>query len=121
MIESQPLEWKISVKGGMEANTMQENFCDCVVRRISQAFHQYKTSVLSLSKSVWQVGADDPRRVIHFIKVGLALSLVSVFYFLRPLFDSFGGNAIWAVMTVVLVFEFTVGNFFTKIPPVYKY
>eukprot|EP00253_Pinus_taeda_P032746 PITA_32746 len=113
MIQSQ-LEWKISVKEGMEANTIPENFYNRVVRRIFQAFHQYKKSVIFVSRRIWQVGADDPRRVIHSIKVGLALSLVSVFYFVRPLFDSFGGNAIWAVMTVVVVFEFTVGATLSK-------
>lgn len=60
------------------------------------------------------MGADDPRRVIHSIKVGLALSLVSLFYFARPMFDNFGENAIWAVMTVVVVFEFTVGATLSK-------
>eukprot|EP00253_Pinus_taeda_P008171 PITA_08171 len=92
----------------MEANTIPENFCNRVLRRISQAFHPYKRSVISVSKRVWQVGADDPRRVIHSMKVGLALSLVSILGFVRPMFHSFGGNAVWAVMTVVLVFEFTV-------------
>lgn len=114
MVQSQPLEWKISVNEVMEANTIQENFCNRLVTRISQAFHEYKRSVLSVSKRVWQVGADDPRRVIHSIKVGLALTLVSIFYFVRPLFDSLGANAMWAVMTVVVVFEFTVGATLSK-------
>ena len=54
---------------------------------------------------------DDPPRVIHSIKVGLALSLVFVFYFVRPLSYIVGENAIWAVMTVVVVFEFIVSNY----------
>ncbi|XWS50140.1 hypothetical protein CRYUN_Cryun12cG0063200 [Craigia yunnanensis] len=60
-------------------------------------------------KRAWNVGANDPRKVIHCIKVGLALTIVSVFYFMRPLYDGVGGNAMWAVMTVVVVFEPTVG------------
>jgi hypothetical protein len=116
MIQTQPVEWKISVEEGMEANTIQENFYNRVVSRIFQSFHRFKRSVLSVRRRIWQVGADDPRRVIHSIKVGLALSLVSLFYFARPMFDNFGENAIWAVMTVVVVFEFTVGKLFTKNP-----
>lgn len=111
MIQSQPVEWKISITEGMEANTIQENFDNRVVRKISQAFQQWKRSVLSVCRRIRQVGADDPRRIIHSIKVGVALSLVSLIYFVRPLFDGFGENAIWAVMTVVVVFEFTVGNY----------
>ncbi|KAH0980100.1 hypothetical protein GBA52_007277 [Prunus armeniaca] len=40
---------------------------------------------------------------------GLALSIVSIFYYMRSLYESVGGNAMWAVMTVVVVFESTVG------------
>lgn len=60
-------------------------------------------------KRAWDVGANDPRKVIHCIKVGLALTVVSLFYFMKPLYDGVGGNAMWAVMTVVVVFEPTVG------------
>ncbi|XP_021768137.1 aluminum-activated malate transporter 12-like [Chenopodium quinoa] len=55
------------------------------------------------------VGREDPRRVIHAFKVGLSLTLVSLLYLLEPLFNSVGQNAIWAVMTVVVVLEFTAG------------
>jgi len=60
-------------------------------------------------KTTWKVGCDDPRRVIHAFKVGLSLTLVSLLYILEPLFKGIGQNAIWAVMTVVVVFEFTAG------------
>ncbi|KFK43164.1 hypothetical protein AALP_AA1G088100 [Arabis alpina] len=56
-----------------------------------------------------RVGKEDPRRVVHALKVGLALALVSSFYYYQPLYDNFGVNAMWAVMTVVVVFEFSVG------------
>lgn len=61
-------------------------------------------------KTTWKVGHDDPRRVIHAFKVGLSLTLVSLLYLLEPLFKGIGQNAIWAVMTVVVVFEFTAGQ-----------
>ncbi|XP_068304797.1 aluminum-activated malate transporter 12-like isoform X2 [Pyrus communis] len=59
--------------------------------------------------TVWTVGRDDPRRVIHALKVGLSLTLVSLLYLIQPLFVGIGENAIWAVMTVVVVLEFTAG------------
>ncbi|KAH9293622.1 hypothetical protein KI387_041175 [Taxus chinensis] len=62
---------------------------------------------------MFELGRDDPRRVIHAIKVGLALSVVSLFYLMEPLFDGVGDNAIWAIMTVV-VFEFTAGATLSK-------
>ncbi|XP_061366970.1 aluminum-activated malate transporter 12-like [Gastrolobium bilobum] len=60
-------------------------------------------------QTTWKVGHDDPRRVIHAFKVGLSLTLVSLLYLLEPLFEGVGQNAIWAVMTVVVVLEFTAG------------
>ncbi|KAJ6695868.1 ALUMINUM-ACTIVATED MALATE TRANSPORTER 10 [Salix koriyanagi] len=62
-----------------------------------------------LWQTIWKVGRDDPRRVVHALKVGLSLTLVSLLYLLEPLFEGIGQNAIWAVMTVVVVLEFTAG------------
>ncbi|KAI3908137.1 hypothetical protein MKW92_031061 [Papaver armeniacum] len=62
-----------------------------------------------VTQKIWKVGHDDPRRVIHALKVGFSLTLVSLLYLLEPLFDGIGDNAIWAVMTVVVVLEFTAG------------
>ncbi|XP_057769113.1 aluminum-activated malate transporter 12-like [Salvia miltiorrhiza] len=66
-----------------------------------------------LAKSTWmtvcRVGQEDPCRVFHALKVGFSLTLVSLLYLLEPFFKGIGQNAIWAVMTVVVVLEFTAG------------
>ncbi|XP_050230962.1 aluminum-activated malate transporter 12-like isoform X2 [Mercurialis annua] len=62
-----------------------------------------------VGREIWKVGRDDPRRVIHALKVGFSLTLVSLLYLLEPLFEGIGQSAIWAVMTVVVVLEFTAG------------
>lgn len=51
----------------------------------------------------------DAKRVIHSIKVGTALVLVSLLYLLDPLFEQVGENAMWAIMTVVVVYDFYAG------------
>ncbi|KAL0293710.1 UNVERIFIED_CONTAM: Aluminum-activated malate transporter 2 [Sesamum calycinum] len=56
-----------------------------------------------------KLGEEDPRRVVHSFKVGLAITLVSLFYYFDFSYEGFGVNAMWAVMTVVVVFEFSVG------------
>lgn len=61
-------------------------------------------------QKAWDLGVDDPRKVIHCLKVGMALTVVSIFYYMRPLYEEVGGNAMWAIMTVVVVFENTVGK-----------
>ncbi|CAI8603194.1 unnamed protein product [Vicia faba] len=55
------------------------------------------------------IGVNDPRKFIHCLKVGIALTAVSLFYYLKPLYDGVGRNAMWAVMTVIVVFEYTAG------------
>ena len=66
---------------------------------------------VELCRNIWKVGHDDPRRAIHALKVGFSLTLVSLLCLMEPLFKGVGQNAIWAVMTVVVVLEFTAGNF----------
>ena len=66
-----------------------------------------------LAGKLARTARDDPRRVAHSLKVGLALTLVSVFYYVTPLFNGWGDSTIWAVITVVFVMEFTVGRSWT--------
>ncbi|KAG6430690.1 hypothetical protein SASPL_108762 [Salvia splendens] len=65
-------------------------------------------------KDTKKIGEDDPRRILHSIKVGFALTLVSLFYYFRPLYDGFGQAGMWAILTVVVVFEFSVGGTISK-------
>ncbi|CAL0299957.1 unnamed protein product [Lupinus luteus] len=65
-------------------------------------------------KKAWEIGLNDPRKFIHCLKVGIALTCVSLFYYLKPLYDGVGGNAMWAVMTVIVVFENTAGATISK-------
>ncbi|XP_073027558.1 aluminum-activated malate transporter 2-like [Primulina eburnea] len=62
-----------------------------------------------IAKQTEKMAKDDPRKLIHSLKVGIALTLVSLFYYFQPLYSNFGVSAMWAVMTVVVVFEFSVG------------
>ncbi|KAL9242706.1 hypothetical protein vseg_016681 [Gypsophila vaccaria] len=74
----------------------------CLVTRLTR----FPVSVFRI---FWKVGREDPRRVIHAFKVGLSLTFVSLLYLLEPLFNGVGQNAMWALMTVVVVLEFTAG------------
>lgn len=61
-----------------------------------------KEMVLSINKR-------DTRRLIHSVKVGIALVLVSLLYLVDPMFQQVRENAMWAIMTVVVMFEFYAG------------
>ncbi|KEH29773.1 putative aluminum-activated malate transporter [Medicago truncatula] len=85
----------------------------CVLVRVWEQIRDFPKvlmkKVLCICRLSKEIAQDDPRKVIHSLKVGLAISLVSLFYYYQPLYENFGLSAMWAVMTVVVVFEYTVG------------
>lgn len=80
--------------------------------RVKALFEKLKNWVVEIAMKTKKLGEDDPRRIVHSLKVGLAVSLVSLFYNFDFVYDDFGSSAMWAVLTVVVVFEFSVGKFF---------
>lgn len=110
------IEWKIRIPEGLSElkPVAEKRLPNRVLEKILQVFIRWKSGFISLCKMVWKLGADDPRRIFHSIKVGIAVALVSLFYFMHPLFESVGGMAVWAIMTVVVIFEFTAGATLSK-------
>nr|GMD42922.1 aluminum-activated malate transporter 8-like [Ipomoea batatas] len=84
--------------------------------RIDSSFVQgkMKDKMVGIAKDVEKIGRDDPRRIVHSTKVGVALTLNSLFYYYDPLYEGFGQYGIWALLTVMAVFEFTVGATLSK-------
>ncbi|KAK9105681.1 hypothetical protein Scep_022525 [Stephania cephalantha] len=72
------------------------------------------SKVCKFVRNAWDIGVNDPGKLMHGVKVGAALSVVSLLYYMRPLYYSVGGNAMWAVLTVVVVFENNVGATISK-------
>ncbi|KAG0471009.1 hypothetical protein HPP92_015555 [Vanilla planifolia] len=64
-----------------------------------------KAAAMTLKK----LAVDDPRRVRHSLKVGLTLTVISVFYYVKALYSGLGQSTMWAVLTVVVVTEYTAG------------
>ncbi|KAL9999522.1 putative aluminum-activated malate transporter [Helianthus debilis subsp. tardiflorus] len=69
-----------------------------------------KHAIVDLAINIKQVGVDDPRRIAHSFKVALAITLVSMVYYLQPFYNGIGDAGMWAILTVVVVFEYTVGE-----------
>ncbi|RWW12523.1 hypothetical protein BHE74_00047424 [Ensete ventricosum] len=105
------LEWRVTVPEGSSVKMEPEpSWISRTWNRLVELGSKVRSNVSTFGKNVWKMGADSPRKVIHGAKVGGALTLVSLFYYLRPLYNGFGSSAMWAVMTVVVVFEYTVGG-----------
>lgn len=97
----------------MEMATNEEND-GCFVkvgRWVKGLWENMVCSIVDSARKVKKHGEEDPRRIIHSAKVGLAIALVSLIYFCDSTYIGFGVSAMWAVMTVVVVFEFSVGKF----------
>ncbi|XP_077246391.1 aluminum-activated malate transporter 10-like [Tasmannia lanceolata] len=104
------LEWRLTVEGGSSSELLPESgLLYRVWLGIFGLILGLKLKVWKFFENAWRVGVDDPRRVIHCFKVGISLTVVSLFYYVRPLYDGVGGTAMWAVMTVVVIYEYTVG------------
>lgn len=96
----------MAIESGTVAQVKEGGWWSC----LKNLSHKSKSSVMRFLEGMKKIAKDDPRRIIHSLKVGLALTLVSLIYYWRPLYDGFGVAGMWAVLTVVVVFEFTVGK-----------
>ncbi|XP_021815048.1 aluminum-activated malate transporter 10-like [Prunus avium] len=104
------LHWGINVPDGTTNVLVPESgIVDKVWLELKGVLGGLRLEVWRFLLKAWDLGVAEPKKVIHALKVGLALSIVSLFYYMRSLYESVGGNAMWAVMTVVVVFESTVG------------
>ncbi|KAK9998117.1 hypothetical protein SO802_017720 [Lithocarpus litseifolius] len=71
-------------------------------------------SLQDFSGKAWEMGRSDPRKIIFGIKMGLALSIVTLLIFWRETYHDIGQYSIWAILTVIVMFEFSIGATFIK-------
>jgi len=95
----------------VEARSMEISMEDEDSRKKRKKGLNLPKKMKKILRNLWNVGKEDPRRVIHALKVGVALTLVSLLYLMEPFFEGVGKNALWAVMTVVVVLEFSAGKY----------
>lgn len=78
-------------------------------RSIRDKLAGFWTNVRDSSIKAYEMGRSDPRKVVFAAKMGLALALVSVLIFFKEPLQDISQYSIWAILTVVVVFEFSIG------------
>ncbi|XVE58763.1 hypothetical protein DITRI_Ditri04bG0195400 [Diplodiscus trichospermus] len=83
-------------------------------RFISDKITGFLTEVQHVAVKAWEMGKSDPRKIIFSAKMGLALMLISLLIFLKTPIKGLSQYSIWAILTVVVVFEFSIGATLSK-------
>lgn len=79
------------------------SFLDALSDRVVSLRNGTKEFVSKL----YEMGRSDPRKVVFAMKAGLSLAIVSLFIYIKE--EQFSKYSIWAILTVVVVFEFSIG------------
>lgn len=58
---------------------------------------------------VWDFCKEDSNRVTFSLKAGFAVLMASLLVLVQAPYEALGTNVIWAIITIAVMFEYTVG------------
>nr|CAD1834056.1 unnamed protein product [Ananas comosus var. bracteatus] len=92
----------VKIDANLSPNSVLPEFCKRSESKESSALHKW-------IRDVCEFAVEDTNRVAFSLKAGLAMLLVSLLVLITAPFEIFGANIIWSILTVAIMFEYTVG------------
>ncbi|KAM7471139.1 hypothetical protein LguiA_009322 [Lonicera macranthoides] len=86
----------------------------CSFRSIRDKFAVSWKKTQDVASKAWEMGISDPRKIVFSAKMALALVLISLLIFLKEPLEELSRYSVWAILTVVVVFEFSIGATLSK-------
>uniref|UniRef100_A0A6N2MT14 Aluminum-activated malate transporter n=1 Tax=Salix viminalis TaxID=40686 RepID=A0A6N2MT14_SALVM len=102
-------EWQ-PLLGSLSGDVEQAGKCKCfnlLSGKICKSLNDFQ----EFAVRAWEMGRSDPKKVIFAIKMGLALSIVSLLIFWKGSNEEISQYSIWAILTVIVMFEYSIGFF----------
>ncbi|KAF8114312.1 hypothetical protein N665_0039s0076 [Sinapis alba] len=86
----------------------------CSYRYFSEKITGFVKKSKGVLVTAWEMGTSDPRKIIFSAKMGLALTLISILVFFKLPGSELSNHYLWALLTLVAIFEFSIGGTFSK-------
>ncbi|MBA0621160.1 hypothetical protein Godav_006808 [Gossypium davidsonii] len=87
--------------------------CSCF-RSFCDSIDNFWSGLQELFVKLYEMGRSDPRKVIFATKMGFSLMSISLLMLFKEPLKETSQYSIWAILTVVVVFEFSVGATLNK-------
>lgn len=94
--------------GNDDAGADDNGKCRCFCT-VSDAITNFWKGLHDTTVKLYDMSRSDPRKFYFAAKMGLSLALTSLVIFIREPLKEVAQYSIWAILTVVVVFEFSVG------------
>ncbi|KAG5536216.1 hypothetical protein RHGRI_023861 [Rhododendron griersonianum] len=109
-----PKGWHSDLDGFPDTQGTGENSGSRSGRWVRAKFAGSWGKLRGVCVTAWEMGRSDPRKIVFSAKMGLALMLISLLIFLKEPVKDLGTHYVWAILTVVVVFEFSIGATLSK-------
>ena len=102
-------DWGVPTGGGGGGEYTAWGVDDGAARGVAGRLRVAAGAVREAAAEMWAFARKDPRKPVFAAKVAVALALITLLVFLREPSD-IASHSVWAILTVVVVFEFSIGT-----------